>query len=344
VEAMMQVKDLTKYFELEGSTEVVRAVDGVDLTVWKGETLGVVGESGCGKTTLGRLLIRLLRPTSGHIDFKGNDITFIEGEELRELRSEMQVVFQDPYSSLNPRMSIHTMLDRPLRIHHPDYSREYRSRRIDELLRHVGLSPDHRNRFPHQFSGGQRQRIAVARALAIEPDFLILDEPTSALDVSVQANILNLFRRLQKDFDLTCVFISHDLSTVQYMSDRIAVMYLGQFVEITPRDRVFTAPLHPYTKALIAAVPIADPTFKKERIRLYGDVPSPVNPPSGCRFHTRCPYVEDICRIEEPKLVRPDIEGIAETQAVACHFTETIWEGKKKPRKLEELEALAASE
>ena len=316
----MEVRDLVKTFPVEGAREVVRAVDGVSLSVRRGETLGLVGESGCGKTTIGRLMVRLLEPTSGQIVFDGQDVAHLAPGPLRRLRSKMQIIFQDPFSSLNPRMTVQTVIERPLEIHTRLSGRE-RQARVDELMARVGLNPEQRARFPHEFSGGQRQRIAVARALAVEPSFVVLDEPTSALDVSVQAQILNLLKRLQQDGGLTYVFISHDLSVVRHMSDRIAVMYLGQLMEVAPKATLFAAPLHPYTRALISAIPSTTLGAQRERIRLAGDVPSAIRIPSGCRFHTRCPFAIDRCRTETPALRNLAAPGAPE-HLVRCHLAD----------------------
>jgi oligopeptide/dipeptide ABC transporter ATP-binding protein len=315
---LLEIRGLVKHFTVEGSREVVHAVDGVDLAVMQGETLGLVGESGCGKTTVGRLVLRLLEPTAGELLLDGRDLVRLPRGELRRLRSRMQIVFQDPFSSLNPRMTVHTLLTRPMEIH-LDLSPLARQARLEELLEKVGLRGEHRGRYPHEFSGGQRQRIAIARALSVNPDFVVLDEPTSALDVSVQAQILNLLKRLQRDHGLTYLFISHNLSVVRHMSDRIAVMYLGQLVEVATRETLFTAPLHPYTRALISAIPALTPGGGRERIRLVGDVPSAIRVPSGCRFHTRCPFAEDRCRREPPALRQVAVPGEAPHQ-VACHL------------------------
>jgi oligopeptide transport system ATP-binding protein len=282
----------------------VHAVDGVSLDVRSGETLGVVGESGCGKSTLGRLLVRLHEPTSGSVRFGGSDITTLSRRRLRPYRREMQMIFQDPYASLNPRKRVGQILGDPFEIH-GGLSREKTRLRVRELLETVGLSPDHVNRYPHEFSGGQRQRIGVARALALNPKLIVADEPVSALDVSIQAQVINLLDDLQSDFDLTYVFIAHDLGVVHHVSDRIAVMYLGVIVEVGPSDELFLAPVHPYTEALLSAIPAieGEEEVRRERIVLEGEVPSPVAPPAGCRFHTRCPYATDVCKIERPPLV-----------------------------------------
>jgi oligopeptide transport system ATP-binding protein len=316
--ALLEIRGLVKHFTVEGSREVVHAVDGVDLSVMPGETLGLVGESGCGKTTVGRLALRLLEPTAGELLLDGRDLVRIPRGELRRLRSRMQIVFQDPFSSLNPRMTVHTLLTRPMEIH-LNLSPLARQARLEELLEKVGLRGEHRGRYPHEFSGGQRQRIAIARALSVNPDFVALDEPTSALDVSVQAQILNLLKQLQQDHGLTYLFISHNLSVVKHMSDRIAVMYLGQLVEVATREALFTAPLHPYTRALISAIPALTPHGRRERIRLPGDVPSAIRVPAGCRFHTRCPFAEDRCRREAPVLRQVAAPGEAPHQ-VGCHL------------------------
>jgi len=317
-DTLVQVRDLVKQFPVAGSRDVVHAISGVDLDVFEGETLGLVGESGCGKTTMGRLVLRLIEPTSGRVLIAGQDLGQMSRGALRKVRSEMQIIFQNPFASLNPRMSVEEILRRPMDIHLKLTAAE-RSRKVGVLLEQVGLRDDHRNRFPHEFSGGQRQRIAIARALAVEPKFLVLDEPTSALDVSVQAQILNLLRRLQRELKLTYLFISHDLSAVRHMSDRISVMYLGKVVETSPAEKLFAAPGHPYTKALMSAIPVTNPNLRRERVRLQGDLPSPIHLPSGCAFHTRCPYVMERCRRERPELL--DVAGDAAHRS-ACFLTE----------------------
>jgi oligopeptide transport system ATP-binding protein len=308
-ETLLEARDLVKHFAVRGTAfhrggEVVHAVDGVSLEVHSGETLGVVGESGCGKSTLGRLLVRLHEPTSGAIRFEDHDITTLSRRALRPFRREMQMIFQDPYASLNPRKRVGQILEDPFRIHHR-LGRPETRRRVRELLEIVGLSPDHASRYPHEFSGGQRQRIGVARALALNPKLIVADEPVSALDVSIQAQVINLLDDLQDDFALTYVFIAHDLGVVHHVSDRIAVMYLGVIVEVGPSDALFLNPVHPYTEALLSAIPAieGDEEVPRERIVLEGEVPSPVDPPRGCRFHPRCRYATEICAVERPPLV-----------------------------------------
>ena len=312
-------RDLVKHFPLTRgvllSREVgrVHAVDGVSLDVAEGETVGLVGETGCGKSTVARLLTRLLEPTSGHVVYQEKDITRWSRRRLRPLRREVQMIFQDPYSSLNPRRPVGAIIGEPLRLHGIGTKRD-RRRRVSELMRRVGLNPEHYNRYPHEFSGGQRQRIGIARALATTPKLIVADEPVSALDVSIQAQILNLLRDLQTDFGLTYVFIAHDLSVVRHVSDRVAVMYLGKIVELSPAEELYVRPIHPYTEALLSAVPIPAANGKRERIVLHGDVPSAVAPPPACRFHTRCLYATEICRRVEPPLV--DYGG---GHVAACH-------------------------
>lgn len=317
---LLEARQLVKQFPVEGSRDVVHAVSGVDLAIAPGETLGLVGESGCGKTTVGRLVLRLLDPTAGQVMIGGRDLNRLSPRELRAVRSEMQIIFQNPFASLNPRMSVEEIVTRPMEIHlklSPDQRRE----RVTQLLEQVGLRQEHRSRYPHEFSGGQRQRIAIARALAVEPRFLVLDEPTSALDVSVQAQILNLLKRLQRELNLTYLFISHDLSAVRHMSNRIAVMYLGKVVEVTAARALFEGAKHPYTRALMSAIPVTAPNQRRERIRLQGDIPSPIHLPTGCAFHTRCPYAVDRCKSEVPALREVAVAG-GNSHQVACHLVE----------------------
>jgi oligopeptide/dipeptide ABC transporter ATP-binding protein len=309
---LVSVRDLVKHFPVEGSDDVVRAVDGVRFQIFAGETLGLVGESGCGKSTVGRCLLRLIEPTSGEVNFHGRDILSLDKKDLRQIRREMQIIFQDPYASLNPRMKVGDIVAEPLVIHNEGTKSERRDR-VAQLLRRVGLDPDYMNRYAHEFSGGQRQRIGVARTLALNPKLIVADEPVSALDVSVQAQVVNLLQELQEEFRLTYLFISHGLAVVEHISTRVAVMYLGRIVEIAPAAELYAQPLHPYTQALLSAIPIPDPTQKRRRIILQGDVPTPINPPSGCRFRTRCPIaIEDCAHID------PELREVSPDHAVAC--------------------------
>jgi oligopeptide/dipeptide ABC transporter ATP-binding protein len=315
--SLLEVHNLKKYFPVGGglfssNKGEVRAVDGVDLTVEEGETLGIVGESGCGKSTLGRTILRLIEPTSGEVRFEGKDLLKLSPRELRRMRREMQIIFQDPYASLNPRMRVGEIVGEGLEIHNLAKGKKKRER-VMELLHQVGLRPDHYDRYPHEFSGGQRQRIGIARALAVKPRFIVADEPVSSLDVSIQAQIINLMQELQQKMHLTYFFISHDLRVVEHLSHRVAIMYLGKIVEIAPSETIYKDAKHPYTRALLSAVPLPDPERKKERIMLQGDVPSPVNPPPGCSFHPRCAYREDVCDKVEPELESADGHG------VSCH-------------------------
>jgi peptide/nickel transport system ATP-binding protein/oligopeptide transport system ATP-binding protein len=326
-DSLLNVVDLKKHFPIRKGLLSrikghVRAVDGVSFEIGRGETLGLVGESGCGKTTAGRTILRLLEPTAGRVEFDGRDVARAGGEELRRLRRDMQIVFQDPFGSLNPRMTIRGIVEEGLVVHRVGNRRE-RLDRVREVLEQVGLEPGYMGRYPHEFSGGQRQRICVARALALNPRFMVLDEPISALDVSIQSQIINLLVELRERLDLTYLFISHDLSVVEYISDRVAVMYLGELVELATSEELYKSPLHPYTRALLSSVPVRDPRTKRERIVLPGDVPSPANPPSGCRFHPRCPLAEDqcrrrddICRVKWPEPL------VIDGHMVRCHAVE----------------------
>lgn len=318
---LLEVKGLKKYFDVTGgifSRKVgeVKAVDDVSFEVYDGEVLGIVGESGCGKSTTGKSLLRLIEPTEGQVIFNGEDITALDADGMRKMRRDMQIIFQDPYASLNPRHKVEKILSEPLIVHGIG-TKEERKEKVRKILEVVGLPGDHASRYPHQFSGGQRQRIGIARALIVNPKLIVCDEPVSALDVSIQSQILNLMEDLQEEFGLTYVFIAHDLSVVKHISDRVGVMYLGRMVELTGNEELYDNPLHPYTKSLLSAVPDPDPDLKKERIILQGDVPSPSNPPSGCAFHTRCPDCMDIC-----KTVRPEFKEVKDSHFVACHLYE----------------------
>jgi oligopeptide/dipeptide ABC transporter ATP-binding protein len=324
---LVDIRDLKMYFPLTRGIVLqrvvgyVRAVDGISFSIERGQTLGLVGESGSGKTTIGRTIVRLYKPTAGQILFEDQDLAKMDGEPLRQIRRRVQMVFQDPYASLNPRFTIGSLIAEPMHIYSVASKDEIRERTL-ELLRVVGLRSEYIDRYPHEFSGGQRQRIAVARALSINPEFVVADEPVSALDVSVRAQVLNLLQRLQHQFNLTYLFISHDLSVVRHVADRIAVMYLGKIVELADRDELYSSPKHPYTKALLSAVPIPDPQIEKrrQRIILSGDLPSPINIPSGCRFHTRCPMAQQICREVEPAF---EYKG-GRAHYAACHFSENV--------------------
>jgi oligopeptide transport system ATP-binding protein len=327
-EVLLRVENLKKHFPimrgvLRRQVGAVQAVDGVTFDIYKGETLGLVGESGCGKSTTGRTILQLLEPTAGSVHYDGQDLTMLNKSELRKSRRDMQMIFQDPYASLNPRMAVGGIIGEPLQIHNIGDAKG-RKDRVKELMGLVGLNPFFINRYPHEFSGGQRQRIGIARALATNPSFIVADEPISALDVSIQAQVVNLMDDLKAELGLTYLFIAHDLSMVRYISDRVAVMYLGRIVELSDRDSVFERPLHPYTQALLSAIPIPDPEKeeKRERLILKGDVPSPANPPSGCRFHPRCSYVSDVCTKEDPEF--RDLGQDGGQHWVACHHAENF--------------------
>ncbi|AVQ99827.1 hypothetical protein OBCHQ24_12695 [Oceanobacillus iheyensis] len=321
---LLEVKNLKKHFPINGTSlfsrnkDMVKAVDGISFTVKAGETLGLVGESGCGKSTAGRSILKLTEPTEGQLIYKGEDITAFRGERMRKLRQEMQLIFQDPYASLNPRKTIEQIITEPMKIFQME--KVARKQKLDRLLDVVGLSSYHKSRYPHEFSGGQRQRVGIARSLALDPELVICDEPVSALDVSIQAQVINLLEELQEEFKLTYIFIAHDLSVIHHISDRVAVMYLGELVEIGDAAEVYQSPKHPYTQALLSAVPKVNPHQEKERIILKGDLPSPANPPKGCKFHTRCPFAEAICRSEKPTMKQVSLTG----QMAACHFAKEV--------------------
>lgn len=315
-EPLVKVNNLRKFFNLGGGN-ILKAVNEIDFSIARGETVGVVGESGCGKSTAGRTILRLYEPTSGNVTFNGEDIYKMKGAKLKQMRRDMQMIFQDPYASLNPRMTITDVIGEALDIHGLAGSRAERKRKVEDLLDLVGLNPDHATRYPHEFSGGQRQRIGIARALAVDPKFIIADEPISALDVSIQAQVVNLMQDLQRKMGLTYLFIAHDLSMVKHISDRVAVMYLGKIVELAESGELYNSPAHPYTRALLSANPIPDPEIEatRERIVLAGDLPSPINPPAGCQFHTRCPMATDKCKTVEPKLVE-----VKKGHFASCHY------------------------
>lgn len=319
MELLMEVKNLKKYFPvqsgfLSSNKGYVKAVDDVSFNIYKGETLGLVGESGCGKSTTGRMLVNLMNPTSGNVLFEGKDIRELSKRDKRSLSKNIQIIFQDPYASLNPRMTIGDIIAEPMKINKIAESTEI-EKRVLNLLNYVGLASYHKDRYPHEFSGGQRQRVGIARAISVNPKLIVCDEAVSALDVSIQAQVLNLLHDLQKEFDLTYLFIAHGLNVVKHVSNRVGVMYLGKLVEIANDKKLYDAPKHPYTQALLSAIPVPNPKVQKERVILKGDVPSPLNPPSGCRFHTRCPKCMDICKVEEPKMIE-----IEERHSVACHL------------------------
>ena len=331
-ETLLEVNNLKMYFPitqgilLQRRVGYVRAVDDISFFIRQGETLGLVGESGCGKSTTGRAILQLYKPTEGRVSFLGKDLVQMKGGDLRRMRREMQMIFQDPYASLNPRMTVGSIIAEPLEIHGLAKGKE-KQERVQELLRLVGLNPYFANRYPHEFSGGQRQRIGIARALAVEPKFIVCDEPISALDVSIQAQVINLLEELQEKLGLTYLFIAHDLAVVRHISDRVAVMYVGKLVEVTDRDSLYENPLHPYTRALLSAVPVPDPVVEaaRRRIILVGDVPSPVHPPTGCRFNPRCPYAEDNCRTDEPALLE-----VKPNHWAACHYWGEVEAGTKR--------------
>ena len=333
---LLKVEGLKKYFPIKKgllarTVGYVKAVDDISFYVNKGETLGIVGESGCGKSTTGRVLMRLLEPTEGTVEFDGKELTTLSPADMRKMRRDIQMVFQDPYASLNPRHTIGKILEEPLIVHGVADAKE-RKKRVIEFLEIVGLNAYHAKRYPHQFSGGQRQRVGIARALMTNPKLIIADEPVSALDVSIQAQVLNLMQDLQKEFDLTYIFIAHDLGVVRHISDRVGVMYLGKLVEIAPSEQLYSNPMHPYTQALLSAVPVPDPDYVKEQVMIDGDIPSPANPPSGCTFHTRCPHKMDICSKVSPKLIEHEFG-----QSVSCHLysEQTGTDIEKKEKEME---------
>ncbi|MFC4355778.1 ABC transporter ATP-binding protein [Chryseomicrobium palamuruense] len=330
---LLKVEGLKQYFPIKGgflgrTVNHVKAVDDISFTIYEGETVSIVGESGCGKSTTGRSILRLEEPTEGKVEFQGVDLANISKRQMRDYRKDLQIIFQDPYASINPRQTVASVLNEAMEIQNVLPANKRRAR-IEELLQTVGLLPYQADRFPHEFSGGQRQRIGIARALSVNPKLIICDEAVSALDVSIQAQVLNLLEDLQEEFNLTYLFISHDLGVVRHISDRIIVMYLGKIVEIADKHSLFENPQHPYTKALLSAIPVPDPDKKKERIVLKGDVPSPIDPPQGCRFHTRCPFATDKCRTEEPKLRTSSI--MKEGHEAACHYMEEISAGAMQP-------------
>lgn len=328
-EPLMKIRGLTKEFKIKSrklgaKPQILHALSDVSLDVYEGETLGIIGESGCGKSTLGRTIIQLHKATAGTVEYQGRNIFELKGAELKALKKDIQMVFQDPYSSLDPRNTCEDIIAEPLKVHNIITDPKARQERVLELMREVGLDIQHMNRYPHEFSGGQRQRIGIARALAVEPELIIADEPVSALDVSIQAQVLNLLHQLQKEFNLTYIFVAHDLSVVEHISDRVGVMYLGNFVEVGDKRKLYSNPLHPYTQALLSAVPVPDPTAKKDRIILEGSIPSALNPPSGCKFHTRCPRCMDICKQKAPERYQ-----VSDDHYVYCHlYDDKIKENK----------------